>query len=409
MNLHSFSRRGSCVCRSLFLRTFMMMMLFITGSNGIYAGDDLTTELSHPSIQGNGSWDSSKNVYTWSDGSYNLMTIFTGLEGKLGKDYVALKFTTSNYTNSYRVLFMDGDVKVAQIDFWKGGKKYLDFSNRNELKGKDLSKVDNIKFGGNSGGGSITLDPKSIVLVGQLQNNTQRYDFSTFKEITNVGNVQSAVYNNTEDALVVTTERLYNNYFPLYNGLTGTKRTGVRVTAKGVKFRIIAKTSDEKIFQYSVPASDGYVTSHYKWEDFVQRFSTNKMTKADVEKINEIGLAGDNDDANATNMVFYVSGFWLDDIADYNKTIPCYGYEGGRKDEANKSFVYTIDGATAVFEGNNDDRDANQNIMLKAGKNLKLSLSSAVSKFTEVCLVFGDKKRIISQLQESNTQEQALH
>lgn len=365
-------------------------MLFITGSNGIYAGD-VTTELSHPSIQGNGSWDSSKNVYTWSDGSYNLMTIFTGLEGKLGKDYVALKFTTSNYTNSYRVLFMDGDVKVAQIDFWKGGKKYLDFSNRNELKGKDLSKVDNIKFGGNSGGGSITLDPKSIVLVGQLQNNTQRYDFSTFKEITNVGNVQSAVYNNTEDALVVTTERLYNNYFPLYNGLTGTKRTGVRVTAKGVKFRIIAKTSDEKIFQYSVPASDGYVTSHYKWEDFVQRFSTNKMTKADVEKINEIGLAGDNDDANATNMVFYVSGFWLDDIADYNKTIPCYGYEGGRKDEANKSFVYTIDGATAVFEGNNDDRDANQNIMLKAGKNLKLSLSSAVSKFTEVCLVFGDK------------------
>lgn len=366
-------------------------MLFITGSNGIYAGDDLTTELSHPSIQGNGSWDSSKNVYSWKDGSYNLMTIFTGLEGKLGKDYVALKFTTSNYTNSYRVLFMDGDVKVAQIDFWKGGKKYLDFSNRNELKGKDLSKVDNIKFGGNSGGGSITLDPKSIVLVGQLQNNTQRYDFSTFKEITNVGNVQSAVYNNTEDALVVTTEGLYDNYFPLYNGLTGTKRTGVRVTAKGVKFRIIAKTSDKKTFQYSVPASDGYVTSHYKWEDFVQRFSTNKMTKADVEKINEIGLAGDNDDANATNMVFYVSGFWLDDIADYNKTIPCYGYEGGRKDEANKSFVYTIDGATAVFEGNNDDRDANQNIMLKAGKNLKLSLSSAVSKFTEVCLVFGDK------------------
>lgn len=364
-------------------------MLFITGSNGIYAGEDLKATLSKPSNQG--TWDSSTNKYSWTAPWDNLMTIFTGLEGKLGKDYVALKFTTSDYTNSYRVCFMDGDVKVAQIDFWKGGKKYLDFSNRNELKGKDLSKVDNIKFGGNSGGGSITLDPKSIVLVGQLQNNTQRYDFSTFKEITNVGNVQSAVYNNTEDALVVTTEGLYDNYFPLYNGLTGTKRTGVRVTAKGVKFRIIAKTSDKKTFQYSVPASDGYVTSHYKWEDFVQRFSTNKMTKADVEKINEIGLAGDNDDANATNMVFYVSGFWLDDIADYNKTIPCYGYEGGRKDEANKSFVYTIDGATAVFEGNNDDRDANQNIMLKAGKNLKLSLSSAVSKFTEVCLVFGDK------------------
>lgn len=142
-------------------------MLFITGSNGIYAGDDLTTELSHPSIQGNGSWDSSKNVYNWTDGSYNLMTIFTGLEGKLGKDYVALKFTTSNYANSYRVLFMDGDVKLAQIDFWKEGEKYLDFSNQEKLKGVDLSKVDNIKFGGNTATGSITLDPKSIVLVGQ--------------------------------------------------------------------------------------------------------------------------------------------------------------------------------------------------------------------------------------------------
>lgn len=167
MNLHSFSSRGSGVCRSLFLRTFMVMMLFITGSNGIYAGDDLTTELSHPSIQGNGSWDSSKNVYNWTDGSYNLMTIFTGLEGKLGKDYVALKFTTSNYANSYRVLFMDGDVKLAQIDFWKEGEKYLDFSNQEKLKGVDLSKVDNIKFGGNTATGSITLDPKSIVLVGQ--------------------------------------------------------------------------------------------------------------------------------------------------------------------------------------------------------------------------------------------------
>lgn len=363
-------------------------MLFITGSNGIYAGDDLTTELSHPSIQGNGFWDSSNNVYSWEKGSYNLMTIFTGLEGKLGKDYVALKFTTSKYTNSYRVCFMDGDVNVAQIDCYSEGAKYLDFSNRNELKGKDLSKVDNIKFGGNTGKGSITLDPTSIVLVGQLQNNTQRYDLSTFKLTNKPSHVQSAVYNNTEDALVVTTEGLYDNYFPLYNGLTGTKRTGVRVTAKGVKFRIIAKTSDKKTFQYSVPASDGYVTSHYKWEDFVQRFSTNKMTKADVEKINEIGLAGDNDDNNATNMVFYVSGFWLDDIADYEKTIPCYGDEGGQWDWAKKSFVYKTAGATAVFE-ESDTRDANHNIILKPNK--KVTLSSDVSKFTEVCLVFGGK------------------
>lgn len=40
MNLHSLSSRGSGVCGSLFLRTFMVMMLFITGSIGIYAGED---------------------------------------------------------------------------------------------------------------------------------------------------------------------------------------------------------------------------------------------------------------------------------------------------------------------------------------------------------------------------------
>ena len=44
MNLHSFSSRGSGVCRSLFLRTFMVMMLFITGSNGIYAGVEINEE-----------------------------------------------------------------------------------------------------------------------------------------------------------------------------------------------------------------------------------------------------------------------------------------------------------------------------------------------------------------------------
>lgn len=148
-------------------------MLFITGSNGIYAGDDLTTELSHPSIQGNGSWDSSKNVYYWRGDRYNLMTIFTGLEGKLGKDYVALKFTTSDYIKDqpYRVCFMqDGNTTpIAEIWFYSEGDKKLDFADRDGLKGKDLSKVDKILFGGASASGSITLDPTSIVLVGQSQ------------------------------------------------------------------------------------------------------------------------------------------------------------------------------------------------------------------------------------------------
>lgn len=367
-------------------------MLFITGSIGIYAGKDLYATLPFSDLASHGKWDEQNKQYSWDLNYDNLMPIFTGLKGKLNTEYVALKFTTSNYRDDrdkYRVCFKDvnGETLATDVPFTSAGEQTIKLSNLNFTKG-DLSQVDKILFGGNSDKGSITLDPNSIVLVGQLQNNTKRYDFSTFKEITNVDNVQSAKYENNE--LVVKTKGIFNNYFPFDKGLTYTDYTGVRVTAKGVKFRIVAKTKDRKTFQYEVPANDGYVTSHCKWEKFVKQYTDIMMTKDDVANIEEIGLGGLNDDKDEINKVFYVKDFWFDDIADYNKTIPCYGYEGGRKDEANKSFVYTMDGAdgaTAVFEGNNDDRDDNQNIILNTGK--KLTLSSDVSKFTEVCLVFG--------------------
>lgn len=204
--------------------------------------------------------------------------------------------------------------------------------------------------------------------------------------------MQSAAYDAEKKALVVTTMGPWNNYFPLFKDLTVTGRTGtgVRLTAKteeGVKFRIVVKTSDNKDFQVIVPASDSYVTSHYKWEDFKNKLDGVEMTKDDVAKITEIGLAGNNGE-NETNRVFYVQEFWLDDIADYDKTIPCYGDEGGVWDWAKKRFVYTTAGATAVFDGS-DIRDANHNIVLYANKNV--TLSSDVNKFTEVCLVFGEK------------------
>lgn len=388
MNLHSFSSRGSSICRSLFLRTFMVMMLFITGSNGIYAGKDLYATLPFSDLASHGKWDEQSKQYSWDLNYDNLMTIFTDLNGKLNTDYVALKFTTSKYTSQYRVCFMqDGNTKpIAEILFYSEGEKNLVFANHKELKDKDLSKVDRILFGGASATGSITLNPNSIVLVGQLQNNTKRYDFSTFKEITNSNNVQSAKYDSTNKELVVKTRGAWNNYFPFDKGLTYTDYTGVRVTARGVKFRIIAKTSNGGNFKYVVPASDGNVTNHYKWEQFENLQDGHrgeKMTQDDVAKITEIGLAGDNG-ADETNKVFYVKNFWLDDIADYDKTIPCYGDERGKVDV--NSFVYTTDGATAVFE-NSTTRDDNNNIILNG--NNKLTLSSDVSKFTEVCLVFG--------------------
>lgn len=190
MNLHSFSSRGSSICRSLFLRTFMVMMLFITGSNGIYAGEDLKATLSTPAPHGK--WDSNNKQYSWDLIYDNLMPIFTGLKGKLNTDYVALKFTTSNYTKDqpYRVCFMqDGNTKpIAEILFYSEGDKNLVFFADRELKDKDLSNVDKILFGGASASGSITLDPKSIVLVGQSKITVSPNDANKGSVYFTVGN-----------------------------------------------------------------------------------------------------------------------------------------------------------------------------------------------------------------------------
>lgn len=190
MNLHSFSSRGSSICRLLFLRTFMVMMLFITGSNCIYAGEDLKATLSTPASHGK--WDSNNKQYSWDLIYDNLMPIFTGLKGKLNTDYVALKFTTSKYIKDqpYRVCFMqDGNTQpIAEIRFYSEGDQNLVFADRDELKDKDLSNVDKILFGGASTSGSITLDPASIVLVGQSKITVSPKDANKGSVYFTVGN-----------------------------------------------------------------------------------------------------------------------------------------------------------------------------------------------------------------------------
>ena len=165
-------------------------MLFITGSNGIYAGVDLNATLSNPASYG--SWDQENNRYSWKQGYDNLMPIFTGLKGKLNTDYVALKFTTSKYIKDqpYRVCFMqDGNTQpIAEIRFYSEGDKNLVFADRDELKDKDLSNVDKILFGGASTSGSITLDPASIVLVGQSKITVSPNDANKGSVYFTVGN-----------------------------------------------------------------------------------------------------------------------------------------------------------------------------------------------------------------------------
>ena len=170
MNLHSLSSRGSGVCRSLFFRTFMVMMLFITGSNGIYAGEDLKATIGTPASDGK--WDGSTGTYSWTQAWNNLMPLFNNLHGKLGVEYTALKFNTSKFTPSvsggeYRVCFKDGDTTIKNVTFNKAGNINLVFSECPDLKDIDLTHVSNISFGGNCISGSIVLDKESIYLVGK--------------------------------------------------------------------------------------------------------------------------------------------------------------------------------------------------------------------------------------------------
>lgn len=120
MNLHyfiTFSSRGSGVYRSLFLRTFMVMMLFITGSNGIYAGEDLKATIGTPASKG--SWDGTKNEYSWNERTDNLMPIFTGLKGQsqvtVSPSDAAkgtVYFTVGNDTKQYTSLTVPNHTKV---------------------------------------------------------------------------------------------------------------------------------------------------------------------------------------------------------------------------------------------------------------------------------------------------------
>lgn len=115
MNLHyfiTFSSRGSGVCRSLFLRTLMVMMLFITGSNGIYAGEDKTATLSDPASHG--SWNKESN-------QYSLDQIHKGNASNTLEDGKLFELTFDNVDDIHPIEYGDG----ADLTSQDGMKLYL--------------------------------------------------------------------------------------------------------------------------------------------------------------------------------------------------------------------------------------------------------------------------------------------
>lgn len=143
---------------------FLLMLTVCLCSMGTANATKLFATYGTPAS--NGSWNAESETYSWTGSSNNLMTIFTFSNGELA-NYQSLHLTTDNYTDVYRVCFMNGSTAVATIAFYSAGQKNLVFSERTETKDLDLSQITHISFGGASGSGSIKLS--NVYLVKPLQ------------------------------------------------------------------------------------------------------------------------------------------------------------------------------------------------------------------------------------------------
>lgn len=182
MNLHyfiTFSSRGSGVCRSLFLRTFMVMILFITGSNGIYAGEEINGE-STITVDG-------KTRKYWLyvpasvEGQENVPVVFS-LHGRGGTDDPndpgKPLFTSLAEEKKFIVVYPQGrDAEKDKADYpgddWKegfGGTTGWEATGKENADTKFIKAlVDKIQADyktRNASNSNISVDPKRFYLCG---------------------------------------------------------------------------------------------------------------------------------------------------------------------------------------------------------------------------------------------------
>ena len=182
MNLHyfiTFSSRGSGVCRSLFLRTFMVMILFITGSNGIYAGVGINEPRTIP-VDG-------KTRKYWLyvpasvEGQENVPVVFS-LHGRFGTDDPndpgKPLFTSLAEEKKFIVVYPQGrDAEKDKADYpgddWKegfGGTTGWEATGKENADTKFIKAlVDKIQADyktRNATNSNISVDPKKFYLCG---------------------------------------------------------------------------------------------------------------------------------------------------------------------------------------------------------------------------------------------------
>lgn len=219
-----------------------------------------------------------------------------------------------------------------------------------------------------------------------IKNNTQIVNLTNIQKPNN--NVTAVSWDNTNKELSVTTKNNSNNVLYLTSITDANRGTGIRIHAKGAKYRVVVRLNNNDNNTKSIyinETTDGYVTRHYSWKDL-------GLTDDDIKNITDVGVAGNNTTTDETPYTFYVKYFWIDDIADYDHTIACYGEENGKYNYDNNFYTYshTNDGVKAAFSGigASDRITDTQSMKFKTGDANKLNISSANYNFSSIGLVF---------------------
>ena len=228
-----------------------------------------------------------------------------------------------------------------------------------------------------------------------IKNNTQKVDLSKYYEPG--GNVDKTAtkWDDKNKTLSVTTKGQWDNVLYLTKINNENRGTGIRIHASGKPYRVIVRfnekfenetkslTKDIKIDE-STEEND-YHTHHYSWKKF-------GLTDAQISQITDVGVAGLNTTTDETKYTFYVKYFWIDDIADYDHTIACYGEEKGEYNWGSQVYTYshTNDGVKAAFSNiSGDDRNNDTySIKFKTGDRNKLNISSSNYNFSSIGLIF---------------------
>lgn len=218
-----------------------------------------------------------------------------------------------------------------------------------------------------------------------LDKAVESYNLNNFPD--EGGNVTKVEKNgNPVTDVTVTTTGSSNNALTLYSGLNGVNGTGIRVDSKGVEYRLIVNTTDGQFIAH-VPASTDFKTQHFTWSQFIKKWGTAPMTDADVAKVTDILIAGNDVDHAEEN--FTLRHLWIDNIADYEHTYVCYGEEDASFNGGTSQYEFTQNGGNAGFTlSGGGSRDANNCLNLQNNKTLTLTPSTGCNYNNKIRIIF---------------------